>query len=128
MSEDLPSASLVGVPQADGDDWRGHAFVPGRSGLSLRGAVGSTLMFATVKRPEIHTDPEAKQRYQSHGHDYQDCELVVNGETYPAFEVRDTGLGIRVRAADVSGYAVVAVVPVGDDVPGVSVEWPDDGN
>jgi len=64
------------------------------------------------------------ERYKSHTHDYQDAELVVNGETYPAVEVSDTDLGIRVRAARVNGHTVIAVVPVGLEVPGVNVTWP----
>lgn len=100
------------------------AFVPG-TGLSLRGAVGSTLMFRLIGRPDVMGDPEAKEKYTHHRHDYQDTELRVNGETYPAVEVCDTDLGIRVRAATVNEQAVIAVVPADRDVPGVIVTWPE---
>jgi hypothetical protein len=49
---------------------------------------------------------------------------VVNGETYPAVEVQDSEIGIRVRAASVNGFTVVATVPEDQNVPAVSVTWP----
>ena len=90
----------------------GSAFVPddkfpGR--MRLRTAVGSTLLFAFVNHPRV-TDPEVQERYKSHRHDYRDTDLVVNGETYPAVEVQDPEIGIRVRAAAVSGFTVIATV------------------
>ena len=123
MTEDQPAASLVGIPRASGEDWRGHAFVP-NTPLSLRGAVGVTLTFQLAWGHPHADDPEVMERYKRHTHDYQDAELVVNGETYPAVEVWDTDLGIRVRAARVNGHTVIAVVPANLEVPGVDVTWP----
>jgi hypothetical protein len=120
MSDDRPVATLddpsyEGVPGSS-------AFVPS-TGLGLRGAVGSTLTFRLIGHPDAG-NPVFQEKYLHHRHDYQDTELRVNGETYPAVEVCDTDLGIRVRAASVNGHTVVAVVPVGREVPGVSVTWP----
>jgi hypothetical protein len=121
MSEDGPVATLddptyEGVPGCS-------AFVPS-TGLGLRAAVGSTLTFRMFGHPSAG-DAGFQEKYKNHQHDYQDVELRVNGKTYPAVEVRDTDLGIRVRAASVNGHTVIAVVPVDLDVPGVSVMWPD---
>lgn len=118
-----PAVSLVGVPRADGEDWRGHAFIPEGNGLSLRGSVGVTLLFHFVNHPRV-ADPEVQERYKSHSHDFQDTELVVNGETYPAVEVQDAELAIRVRVANFDGQTVVATLPADQDVPEVTVTWP----
>ncbi|NUR00399.1 MAG: hypothetical protein HOY79_28875 [Streptomyces sp.] len=113
----LDDPSYEGVPGCS-------AFVPS-TGLGLRGAVGSTLTFRLIGHPGAG-DPVFREKYLHHRHDYQDAELRVNGETYPAVEVCDADLGIRVRAAAVKGETVIAVVPVDRDVPGVSVRWPSD--
>ena len=125
VSEDSPApvVTLEGVPPETGS-----AFIPNLkypdAKTSPRSAVGSTLLFATFDRPQILEDPETRERYQSHRHTYRDCELVVNGTAYPAVEVRDTDLGIRVCATNVDGYVVVATVPADAAVPAVRVTWP----
>lgn len=120
MSDDRPVATLddpsyEGVPGCS-------AFVP-NTGLSLRGAVGSTLTFRLIGHPDA-ANPAFQEKYLHHRHDYQVAELVVNGETYPAVEACDMELGVRVRAAKVDGHIVIAVVPAGLEVPGVNVIWP----
>jgi hypothetical protein len=125
MSEDPPApvVTLEGVPAGTGSAFIPDYKFPGTT-RRLRTAVGTTLLFAFVNHPRV-TDPEVQERYKSHQHNYQDTELVVNGETYPAVEVQDAEIGIRVRAASVNGFTVVATVPVDRDIPGVSVAWPD---
>jgi hypothetical protein len=127
MSEEpaAPVAALVGVPAGTGSAFIPDYKFPGAT--RLRTAVGSTLLFALVNHPRA-TDPEVRERYQRHRHDFQDTELVVNGETYPAVEVQDAEIGIRVRAAAVNGLTVVTTFPVDQNVPGVRVTWPESGD
>lgn len=125
MSEDpaaAPVVTLEGVPAGTGSAFIPDYKVPGHT--RLRTAVGTTLLFALVNHPRV-TDPEVQERYKSHRHDYQDTELVVNGKTYPAVEVQDHEIGLRVRAAVVNDFTVVATVPVDQGIPGVSITWPD---
>jgi hypothetical protein len=127
MSEDPPApvVTLEGVPAETGSAFIPDYKFPGTT--RLRTAIGSTLLFALINDPRV-TDPEVRERYQSHRHDFQDTELVVNGETYPAVEVQDPEIGIRVRAATVNGFTVVTTSPVDQDVPGVRVTWPESGD
>ena len=124
MSEDpaAPVVALEGVLAGTGSAFIPDYKFPGTT--RLRTAVGTTLLFAIVNHPRA-TDPDVRDQYQHHRHDFRDAELVVNGETYSAVEVRDSEIGIRVRAASVNGFTVVATVPVDQDVPGVSVTWPE---
>ena len=128
MSEDpvAPVVALEGVPTGTGSAFIPDYKFPGTT-RRLQTSVGTTLLFALVNHPRA-TDPEVQERYKSQKHDYQDTELVVNGETHPAVEVQDPEIGIRVCAASVNGFTVVATVPVDQDVPGVSVTWPEGGS